>query len=70
MPKYEVKVMVEFQGEIYADSEQEANDIAYSGWSEKAGADISYYGVYSTSAEEIDDEDDSEYDEEEEEEDE
>lgn len=53
MPHYTVKVMVEFAGEIHADSLQDAEDYAYSNWSANAGDQIQYYGVYSTSADEI-----------------
>lgn len=52
MPHYYVKVMVEFAGEVHADSEKEAEDFAYSNWSANAGDQIQYYGVYSTDAEE------------------
>ena len=54
MPHYTVKVMVEFAGEVHADSRQEAESFAYDNWSANAGDQIQYYGVYSTDAEEID----------------
>lgn len=54
MPHYYVKVMVEFTGEVHADSSKEAEDFAYSNWSADAGAQIQYSGVYSTDADECD----------------
>jgi hypothetical protein len=54
MPHYYVKVMVEFSGEIHAESRAEAEDYAYSNWGANAGDQISYDGVYSTKAEDID----------------
>jgi hypothetical protein len=53
MPHYYVKVMVEFAGDIHADNEKEAEDFAYANWSANSGDQISYFGVYSTDAEEI-----------------
>ena len=50
MPHYDVKVIVEFGGEVHADSRGEAEDYAYSNWSADAGAQIQYYGVVSTQA--------------------
>ena len=50
MPHYDVKVVVEFSGEVHADSKQEAEDYAYSNWSAEGGAQIQYSGVYSTKA--------------------
>jgi hypothetical protein len=52
MPHYDVTVMVEFSGTIHADSKEEAEDYAYSNWSADSGAQIQYYGVYSTKAKE------------------
>lgn len=54
MPHYYVKVMVEFAGEVHADSLKEAEDFAYSNWGANSGDQISYNGVYSTDADEID----------------
>ena len=54
MPHYDVKVVVEFSGEVHADSKQEAEDYAYSNWSAEGGAQIQYYGVVSTQASEVD----------------
>ena len=53
MPHYYVKVMVEFAGEVHADSQQEAESFAYDNWSANAGDQIQYNGVYSTDADEI-----------------
>jgi hypothetical protein len=45
MNKYYIKMTVSFCGEIEAESEAEANDIAYSGWGENSDAIIQYDGV-------------------------
>jgi hypothetical protein len=43
--KYYVKMTVSFCGEIEAENEAQANDIAYSGWGENSDALVSYDGV-------------------------
>jgi hypothetical protein len=54
MPHYDVTVVVEFSGEVHADSREAAEDYAYSNWSADSGAQIQYYGVVSTKANETD----------------
>ena len=51
--KYYVKMTVSFCGEIEAENEAQANDIAYSGWGETADALISYDGVYSIDVDDL-----------------
>lgn len=62
MPRYEVKMMIEFAGEIEADSEDAAEQLAWTSWGETYDSPIVYDGVYSIDVEEIE-----EYDEEDEE---
>jgi hypothetical protein len=59
MPKYYVKVQVCYDGEIIADSEQQAEDLA---WSAYYGDDavLQYDSVYSIDVEELDEEDEDE----------
>jgi len=54
MPKYYVKVQVCYDGEIIADSEQQAEDLA---WSAYYGDDavLQYDSVYSIDVEELED---------------
>lgn len=54
MPHYEVKVQVNFYGIVHAETEQAAEDFAYSNWSEHGGAQIQYDSVEMTSATEVD----------------
>jgi hypothetical protein len=51
--KYYVKMTVSFCGEIEAENEAQANDIAYTGWGETADALISYDGVYSIDVDDL-----------------
>ncbi len=59
MPKYYVKVQVCYDGEIIADSEQEAEDLA---WSAYYGDDapLQYDCVYSIDVEELEEDEDEE----------
>lgn len=56
MPKYYVKIQVNYSGEIVADSEEQAEDLA---WSSYYGEDapLEYDSVESIEVEELDDED-------------
>jgi hypothetical protein len=60
MPRYYVKMRIDFDGEIEADSMQEAEQLAYTSWGDSVTDDISYDGVYSIDVEEIEDEDEDE----------
>jgi hypothetical protein len=60
MPKYYVKMRIDFDGEIEADSMQEAEQLAYTSWGDSVTDDISYDGVYSIDLEEIEDEEEDE----------
>jgi hypothetical protein len=60
MPKYYVKMRIDFDGEIEAESMHEAEQLAYTSWGDSVTDDISYDGVYSIDVEEIEDEDEDE----------
>ena len=51
--KYYVKMTVSFCGEVEAESEAQANDIAYSGWGENSDALVQYDGVEHISLEDL-----------------
>jgi hypothetical protein len=59
MPKYYVKIQVNYSGEIVADSEEQAEDLA---WSSYYGEDapLEYDSVESIEVEELEDEDEDE----------
>jgi hypothetical protein len=63
MPKYYVKMRIDFDGEIEAESMHEAEQLAYTSWGDSVTDDISYDGVYSIDVEEIEDEEEDEDDE-------
>jgi hypothetical protein len=60
MPKYYVKMRIDLDGEIEADSMHEAEQLAYTSWGDSVTDDISYDGVYSIDVEEIEDEEEDE----------
>ena len=61
MPKYYVQVQVIYDGEIIADSEEQAEDLA---WSAYYGDDpaLTYDSVYSIEVEELEDDEDEDGD--------
>ena len=61
MPKYYVQVQVVYDGEIIADSEEQAEDLA---WSAYYGDDpaLTYDSVYSIEVEELEDDEDEDGD--------
>ena len=64
MPRYYVKMRIDFDGEIEAESMHEAEQLAYTSWGDTMSSDITYDGVYSIDLEELDeDEDEDEEDE-------
>ncbi len=65
MPRYNVQMMIEFSGEIEAESEEAAEQLAWTSWGETYESPIVYDGVYSIDVEEIEEhEDEDEEDEE------
>jgi hypothetical protein len=57
MPRYYVKMRIDFDGEIEADSMHEAELVASQSWGDSVTADISFDGIYSIDVEELEDED-------------
>ena len=56
MPRYYVKMRIDFDGEIEADSMQEAELAASQSWGDSMTDEISFDGIYSIDVEEIEDE--------------
>lgn len=66
MPRYYVKMRIDFAGHIEADSEEHAEELAWTSWGDTADSEIGYDGVYSIDVEEdeeLEDEEDNEEDE-------
>jgi hypothetical protein len=57
MPRYQVEMMIEFSGEIEADSEEHAEQLAWTSWGETYDSPIVYDGVYSIEVEALEEED-------------
>ena len=53
MNKYNIKMMVTFQGEIEAESEADAEQKAWELWGTESDAEISYDGVYSIDVDDL-----------------
>ena len=64
MATYYVEMRIDFSGEIEADSQDEAEQLAWTSWSDNGGSDIQYDGVYSIDVEEIEEEEEEEEEEE------
>ena len=60
MTKYYVEMMVEFSGEIEADSREQAEELAWTSWGDSMDHDITYDGVYSIEVAEVDEEEEDE----------
>lgn len=65
MPRYQIDMMVQFSGEIEADSEEAAEQLAWTSWGETYDSPITYDGVYSIDVEALDEEDEDEEEDEE-----
>ncbi len=63
MPKYYVNMMIEFAGEIEADSKEDAEQKAWTSWGDSMDNDITYDGVYSIDVEEVEEDEDDDTDE-------
>lgn len=63
MPKYYVNMMIEFAGEIEADSKEDAEQKAWTSWGDTMDNDITYDGVYSIDVEEVEEDEDEDEDE-------
>jgi hypothetical protein len=53
-------MMIEFSGEIEAESEEAAEQLAWTSWGETYDSPITYDGVYSIEVEPLDEEDEEE----------
>lgn len=62
MPKYQIEMMIEFSGEIEADNEEHAEQLAWTSWGDTMDTPITYDGVYSIEVEALDDEEEEEED--------
>jgi hypothetical protein len=65
MPRYYVEMKIDFAGEIEAESEEAAEQLAWTSWGETYDSPIVYDGVYSIDVEALDEEDEDEDDEDE-----
>jgi hypothetical protein len=65
MPRYYVEMKIDFAGEIEAESEEAAEQLAWTSWGETYDSPIVYDGVYSIDVEALDEEDEDEEDEDE-----
>ena len=62
MPRYYVKMKIDFAGEIEAESQEEAERLASQSWGDTMDADIGFDGIYSIDVEELEDEDEDDED--------
>ena len=60
MPRYNVQMMIEFSGEIEAESEEAAEQLAWTSWGETYDSPITYDGVYSIEVEALDEDEEDE----------
>jgi hypothetical protein len=58
MARFYVKMRIDFDGEIEAESADEAEKLAWTSWGDTSDNDITYDGVYSIDVEEIEEEED------------
>jgi hypothetical protein len=63
MARYYVKMRIDFDGEVEADSAEEAETLAWTSWGDSADNDITYDGVYSIDVDEIEEDEDDDTDE-------
>jgi hypothetical protein len=57
MPKFYVEMLIEFAGEIEADSEEQAEQLAWESWGDTMDSPITYSNVNEITVEEVEDED-------------
>ena len=60
MGRYYVEMKIDFSGEIEADSEADAEALAWTSWGDTSDSEITYNGVYSIDVEELPDDEDEE----------
>lgn len=62
MARYYVKMRIDFAGEIEADTENQAEDLAWSSWGDTMDNPITYDGVYSIDVEKMEDDEEEDED--------
>lgn len=60
MPRYYVQMRIDFAGEIEAESEEAAEQLAYTSWGDTMDNEITYDGVYDITVEELEEEEEEE----------
>jgi hypothetical protein len=60
MGRYYVEMRIDFNGEIEAESAEEAERLAWTSWGDTMDKDITYDGVYSIDVEELEEYEDEE----------
>jgi hypothetical protein len=60
MPRFNVEMRIDFQGEIEAESAEEAEKLAWTLWGDNSDAPITYDSVYSIDVEELEEEEEEE----------
>lgn len=60
MPRFNVEMRIDFQGEIEAENAEEAEKLAWTSWGDSMDNPITYDGVYSIDVEEIEEENEDE----------
>ena len=58
MPRYYVKMRIDFAGEIEASSKEAAEQLAYTSWGDTMDNEITYDGVYDIDVEEREEDED------------
>ena len=61
MPKYYVTMRIDFAGEIEAESESAAEQLAWTSWGDTMDNPITYDGVYSIDVEEMEDDEEEDF---------
>jgi hypothetical protein len=56
MPKYEITILVEFTGELEADSREEAEQLAHTSWGETFDSPLTFSAVESVEVEDLEEE--------------
>lgn len=65
MAKFAVKMLIEFEGELEAESAEEAEKMAWTSWGDTMDNEITYSSVDSIEVEELEDDEDEDEDEDE-----
>ena len=60
MPRFYVEMRIDFNGEIEAESAEEAEKLAWTSWGDTMDNDITYDNVYDITVTELDEEDEDE----------